>query len=177
MINNNKIQNTKTNFPAIEGLSEAAVLGKIRIKNIYQPWRGENINQIRERSETNPYNLRVGMPGTDEGLKNDSVYFIFDYLSYNPLSKLIEKRQLTPLRNMEKIYIGQSIDENAYSSCKLNIEGSAVMSDLYFKDHATLEHKSIADTISELINTVQELKLEIINLKQQVASQQPPAYL
>ncbi len=161
----NKIQNCQTNFPAIEGLATPSVLNKVRIQNIYQRWQGESIAKIAEQAVDNPYSLRIGMPSIDTTLKNDAIYFILDYLSYNPLSKLIEKRQLTPLRNMEKIYIGQSIDEVEYKECLLNVNGSAVVSDLFFKNSSNLEHKSIANIISNLMQTVEQLKTEIADLK------------
>ena len=103
MINNGAIQNVTKPFPAIQGLRNEHTLGKILIKNIYQSWNGENIVQIKNKHETNPYSLRIGMPGTDNELKNDSLYFILHYLSYNPITKDIEKRELVPYRNTERM--------------------------------------------------------------------------
>ena len=87
MINNKTIQNTKKSFSAIKGLRNEHMLGKILIKNIYQTWNGENITQIKQNHTDNPYTLRIGTPTTDRELKNDSVYFVIHYMSYNPITK------------------------------------------------------------------------------------------
>ena len=73
MINNGTIRNCTRSFPAIQGMVNEHALGKIIIKNVYQGWRGESIKQIRDKHEQNPYSLRIGMPSTDEQLKNDAM--------------------------------------------------------------------------------------------------------
>jgi hypothetical protein len=171
MINNSKFQNCKVSFPAIEGLGLTETLGKVRIKNIYQTWNGESISQIRDRHESNPYTLRIGMPAVDERLKNDSVYFILNYLSYNPLTKDVEQRQLTPLRNMEKVYIGQSLQEKEYSDYKLFVDGNAVVDDIYLKKYESLSDQSIGRLLINLTDTVEKLKLEVVDLKRQLKTQ------
>ena len=73
-------------FPAIQALKNEHALGKILIKNVYQQWKGENIEQIKRSHEGNPYSLRIGMPRVDSELKGDALYFILHYLSYNPIT-------------------------------------------------------------------------------------------
>lgn len=171
MINNSRIQNCKIAFPAVEGLGLTETLGKVRIKNIYQSWNGESMNQIRDRHESNPYTLRIGMPTVDERLKNDSIYFILDYLSYNPVTKAVEQRQLVPLRNMEKLYIGQSLQENEYKDYRLFVDGNAVVDDIYLKKYESLGDQPIGRLLVNLMDTVEKLKLEVVDLKRQLKTQ------
>jgi hypothetical protein len=171
MINNSKFQNCSVSFPAIEGLGLTETLGKVRIKNIYQTWNGENINQIRDRHESNPYTLRIGMPAVDERLKNDSIYCILDYLSYNPLTKNVEQRQLVPLRNMEKLYIGQSLQEAEYKDYRLFVDGNAVVDDLYLKKYESIGDQPVGRLLVNLMDTVEKLKLEVVDLKRQLKTQ------
>lgn len=171
MINSTKFHNCKVPFPAIEGLGLTETLGKVRIKNIYQTWNGENINQIRERHESNPYTLRIGMPTVDERLKSDSVYFILDYLSYNPVTKDVEQRQLIPLRNMEKLYIGQSLQEAEYKDYRLFVDGIAVVDDLYLKKYQSIGDQPVGRLLVNLVDTVEKLKLEVVDLKRQLKTQ------
>lgn len=168
MINNNVIRNVSRSFPAIQALVSEHALGKILIKNIYQGWQGENIKQIQQKHEHNPYNLRIGMPHTDEELKNDAMYFILNYLSYNPITKDIENRQIIPLRNTEKVYIGQSVDEKVYSNYKLFVDGDTVTDEIYLKKHEILRNKPIGDLLISLVDKVEKLQIEVINLKRQL---------
>jgi hypothetical protein len=171
MINSSKFHNCRVSFPAIEGLGLTETLGKVRIKNIYQTWNGENMNEIRDRHESNPYTLRIGMPTEDQRLKNDSIYFILDYLSYNPATKDVEQRQLTPLRNMEKLYIGQSLQEKEYSDYRLFVDGNAVVDDIYLKKYESLNNQPIGRLLVNLMDTVEKLKLEVVDLKRQLKTQ------
>ena len=68
MINNRKIRNCTVSFPPTQGLMATESLGKIRLKNIYQAWNGENIAQITQRHEANPFSVRTGTPVIDEQL-------------------------------------------------------------------------------------------------------------
>jgi hypothetical protein len=165
MINNSTIQNCTKPFPAIQGVVNEQLLGKILIKNIYQGWQGENINQIRDKHEVNPYTLRIGMPSTDEQMKNDHMYFIPNYLTYNPLTKAIEKRELISYRNVEKVYIGQSIDEKAYKNYKLFVDGNIVVDDIYLKKYESIKDAPLGQLVVNLINKVEKLQSEIVNLK------------
>lgn len=168
MINNNTIQNVKKSFPVLKGLRNEHALGKILIKNVYQPWNGESMSYIKQKHNDNPYTLRIGMPSVDSELKNDAIYFILHYLSYNPITKDIEKRELISYRNMEKLYIGQSIQEKEYSNYRLFVDGRGVLQDMYLTD---LDDKlSITQLIANLTNKVEKLQAEVINLRRQVNS-------
>lgn len=167
MINNKTLRNCTTSFPVIQGMHNPHALGKILIKNMYQSWQGESIKQIKEKHKDNPYSLRIGMPTTDDQLKGDNLYFILHYLSYNPLTKDIEKRELIPYRNTEKVYIGQSIDEKVFSDFRLFADGNIVAKDYYFKDSKDV---SLQETITNLTNMVQKLQSEVVELKRQLNS-------
>jgi len=175
MINNNTIRNCSIAFPAIQGLINEHALGKIFIKNIYQGWQGDSINQIKQKHETNPYTLRIGMPTTDQQLKNDSVYFILHYLSYNPMTKDVEMRELLPYRNMEKMYIGQSIDEKVYKNYKLFVDGNVVADDIYLKKYDAIKNIPLGQLVVNLIEKVEKLQLEISQLKRQAINN--PTYI
>ena len=144
------------------------MLGKILIKNIYQTWNGESITQIKQNHDNNPYTLRIGTPTTDKELKNDSVFFILHYLSYNPITKDIENRELIPYRNMEKLYIGQSIQGKEYSDYRLFVDGKAVMQDMFITNIS--QDQSITQLIKNLTNKVEKLQSEVINLRRQLNS-------
>ena len=169
MINNNVIRNCIKEFPALQGMVNEHALGKILIKNVYQGWQGESIKEISNK-ENPSYTLRIGMPKIDEELKNDSVYFILHYLSYNPLTKAIEKREIVPYRNTERLYIGQSIDEKYYKDYRLFVDGKAVVDDIYLKNYETLRDTSLGNLITNLTNKVEKLQQEVANLKRQVNS-------
>ena len=143
-------------------------LGKIKLKNIYQGWQGESMLQIKDKHEQNPYSLRIGMPSTDRQLKGDAVYFILHYLSYNPITKDVEMREIIPYRNMEKVYIGQSLDENVYSDYKLFVDGNVVVDDLYFKNHETIREIPLGKLIVSLIDKTEKLQIEVANLRRQL---------
>ena len=168
MINNDVIRNCQVPFPAIQGMTNDRVLGKILIKNIYQSWNGESISQIRDKHEDNPYTLRIGRPSTDSQLKNDAMYFILHYLSYNPYTKNVELRELIPYRNTERVYIGQSIEEKTYDECKLHVDGKIVADDLLLKSQEGL---SIRHIVTSLVDRVEKLQMEIVDLKRQLNSQ------
>ncbi len=168
MINNDVIRNCTVPFPVIQGLINEHALGKILIKNVYQGWQGESIQQIRDKHEANPYSLRIGMPSTDAQLKGDAMYFILHYLSYNPITKDIEKRELVPYRNTEKIYIGQSIDEKVYKNYKLFVDGTTITDDIYLKKYESLKDRSLGQTVIALLNAVEKLQVEVADLKRQL---------
>lgn len=168
MINNSVIRNCLKPFPIIQGLVNEHALGKIKIKNIYQGWQGESIQQIRDKHEENPYSLRIGMPRTDVELKNDAIFFIQHYLSYNPLTKDIEKRELVPYRNVEKVYIGQSIDEKVYKDYRLFIDGNVVANDIYLKKYEAIKDIPLGKLITNTMDKVEKLQMEVAELKRQL---------
>lgn len=170
MINNNVIRNTTKSFPAIQGLLNDSVLGKIHIKNLYQAWQGESIKQIRDKEEDNPYSLRIGNPNTDRDLQNDSLFFILHYLSFNPLTKNIEKRELIPYRNVDKIYIGQSLEEKLYKDYRLFVDGNIVARDIFLENCTDKKELSLSRIINNLTDKIEKLQLEIVNLKRQLGN-------
>ena len=168
MISNNTIQNCTKPFPAIQIMTENHVLGKVLIKNLYQGWSGESVPEIKERHEENPYNLRVGLPTTDEFMRNDHLYFIINYLSYNPSSKDIEQREIIPYRNMSRVYIGQSLDEKSYSDYGLFVSDKAVVDDLYIKGVDSLSDQTIGKTLVQMMQRIEKLQEEVMDLKRQL---------
>jgi len=136
---------------------------KVFIKNIYQRWGGESIEQIKQKEEDNPYTLRIGLPHLDEQLKHDNIFFIQSYLSYNPITKDVEKREIIPYRNVEKVYIGQSASEVEYKDAKLLVAGKVVADDYAFLG----ESNSLKLTIQDLLNKIQKLEEEVRRLKHQ----------
>lgn len=166
MINNSTIRNSTISFPAIQGLVNNQVLGKILIKNIYQKWQGESIEQIKQKNENNPYTLRIGTPNTDNQLKGDCMYFIPNYLAYNPTTKNIEKRELIDYRNTQTVYIGHTIDEQLYKDYKLFVNGNVVCDDLYLKN-VNLKDTSLGELVTSLMNKVEKLQAEVVELKRQ----------
>lgn len=168
MIKNSTIQNCNISFPAIQGLVNNQVLGKILIKNIYQNWKGESIKEIKEQHKDNPYSLRIGTPTTDNHIKNDKVYFITHYMAYNPITKSIEKRDLIDYRNTEKVYIGQTVEESIYDDYLLFVNGNAVFNDVYLKDHESLKNNTIGQVLTTLVSKIEKLQAEVIELKRQI---------
>jgi hypothetical protein len=166
MINNKTIRNCRVSFPAIQGLVNNQVLGKILIKNIYQNWQGENILQIKDKHESNPYTLRIGTPNTDNQLKNDCMYLIPNYLAYNPVTRNIEKRELVDYRNTQTVYIGQSMDEQLYKDYRLYVNGNIVCDDLYLKN-TNMSQTSLSQLVVNLVNKVEKLQSEVMELKRQ----------
>jgi hypothetical protein len=171
MINNKVIQNCTVPFPPIQALVNEHALGKIKLKNIYQAWQGESIKQIRDKHEQNPYTLRIGTPSTDDQLKNDALYFILHYLSYNPITKDVEMREIVPYRNVDKIYIGQSIDENSYKNYKLFVNGNAVVNDIYIKGQESLKEVPLGKLVVNLIDRLEKLQFQVNDLQRQLGNQ------
>jgi hypothetical protein len=170
MINSSTIRNSTIPFPVVEGLTSynPNVLGKIKIKNIYHQWHGQNMPTIKDQHECNPYMIRIGKPSVDQGLRNDPVYFILHYLSYNQITKDIERRELIPLRNMEKIYVGQSLDEAKYKDYRMFVDGNVVADDLYLKKYEGLDGQPLGKMVLQLIETVEKLRIEMIQLKRNI---------
>lgn len=166
MINSSTIRNCQVSFPIIEGMANSDALGKMLIKNVYQSWRGESIEQIKAKSEDNPYSLRIGLPHIDTQLKNDAVYFILHYLSYNPVTKDIERREIIPLRNTEKVYIGQSVDEKVYKDYRLFVDGAAVVDDIYLRK--SLGQQSVGRLLTTMMDRIEKLQQEMAELKRQL---------
>ncbi len=154
------IKKSKISFPPIEGIGGPSIIGRIKLKNIYQPWQGENFVEITQKHSDNPFNLRVGLPQMDKQMKEDRIFLFTKYLSYNPLTKQVEKRELISLRNTEKIYIGQSPEEHMFTDYRLFVDGKVVLEDVLFKQ----PHNNIGS----LVEVIQELQNRIQILEQQV---------
>ena len=169
MINNSLVQNCKVSHPSTQFIYNDQVLGKIELKNIYHKWNGENAVEISSKHQDNPYSLRIGMPSTDAQMKSDRVFFILNYLSYNPLTKDIENRQIIPLRNIEKVYIGQSIDEKHYKDYSLFVDGTAVVGDLFLKNSLPLRDVPLTKLLTNLMSKVEKLQLEVSELRRKLS--------
>jgi uncharacterized transporter YbjL len=167
MINNNTIRNCTAPFPVVQGLVNDHVLGKILIKNVYQGWQGETIKEISEKHLTNPYSLRIGTPATDEAVRGDRMYFIPEYMAYNPLTKEIEKRELVSHRHSSTVYIGQSVDEKIYKNYKLFVDGNVVVNDIVIKRFEDLQYTTVGEVLVDLMNRIEKLQSEIVELKRQ----------
>ncbi len=166
MISNN-IKKPKLIFPAVESMGGPSFLGRIKLKNIYQGWRGETFKEIVDKSHNNPFTMRIGLPQTDKQMKEDRIFLFTKYLAYNPLTKQVEKRELIPLRNVEKIYIGHSPEEHHHSDYKLFVDGKAVLEDVIFKEpNADLGY--LTKTIRVLQQKIEMLEKEVVNLKQMI---------
>lgn len=166
MISNSRLRGIKVSFPSTNVFTTNPYMEKVHIKNIYQSWGGESIIQIKERHEDNPYTLRIGLPHFDEQLKHDSIFFIQSYLSFNPITKDIEKREIIPYRNVEKVYIGQSTQERVLTDYKLFVDGNVVA-----KDYLSSEGQSLIETIATMQQKMQKLELELNQLKVQLKEQ------
>lgn len=155
------IKKVTISYPPIEGVGSPSTLGKIKLKNIYQQWNGENFLEITSKHSDNPFNLRIGLPQVDRQMKEDRIFLFTNYLSYNPLTKQIEKRELIPLRNTEKIYVGQSPEEHAFSDYKVFVDGKIVVEDVVFKQP---NQGSLIDKIQKLEDKIQILEYQIQKL-------------
>lgn len=167
MIPSSTIQNTTAPFPAIQGLAFSPLTKKIEIKNIHQQWQGESMSQIKEKAYGNPFNIRIGLPSIDEQLKHDSIYCILSYLSYNPVSKDIENREIVTYRNTSKVFIGQSPDEYKFKKFKLFVDDNIIAKDYLFMEDGT----SMKQTIEHLANKVQKLQEDIAYLRGQLKTE------
>lgn len=163
MIPNNLARNCTKPFPVIEGLKLNHSLTKLPIKAVYQKWTGESMQVIKEKTTDNPYSLRIGLPHIDNQLKSDNYFFILNYLSYNPVTKNIENREIIPYRNTETVYIGQSLAENTHGNYRLFVDGKIVVDDIEFIGNI----KPLKKQIQDLQNAVEMLQKEIIQLKKQ----------
>jgi hypothetical protein len=168
MIPSKTIRNTRVVAPLVNLLSEAPFLEKMPIKGIYPQWRGESVPEIEEKSVNNPYSVRIGTPNTDKALQADHAFYIQSYLSYNPVTKQLEKRELIPYRNVEKVFIGeQRIDEHQYKDYTLFVNGSVVAEDL----RLLKGNKSVVELITSLMDEVNELRVQVHKLQLQTQTQ------
>lgn len=161
MIPTRNTSNVKINAPILNLMVDNPYVEKVVIKNIYPQWQGESIEDLKEHRE-NPYRIRIGTPNMDERMKTDHVYFFQSYLSFNPITKDIEKRSLIPYRNVEKVYIGkQTLEEKTFRDYSLFVNGAAIVKDLISMD----SRESLFQTIKKLQQQVDILAKEVLNLK------------
>ena len=168
MISGRNVRNSRTTAPTLSLLSNAPFLEKAPIKMLFPQWQGESVNVIRNTFTENPYRVRIGTPNTDEAMRNDCAFFMQSYLSYNPITKQLEKRELIPYRNVERIYIGeQRIDEEQYKDYTAFVNGNIIANDLIL-----LESKqSIVEQITKLQQQVLQLQSEIVKLRSETKTQ------
>ena len=165
MITNNKVRNVQKSFPPIQGLVTGETLGKIRLKNLYPNWSGENTQEIKSRHNTNPYLVRIGTPSTDAQLQSDRIYFISHYLSYNPLSQDVETRDIITRRVMGKFHVGQTTAEGDYKDYEAFIAGNLIAQDIYLTNNDSIKSIPLTKLIVNLINKVDQLSKEVAQLK------------
>ena len=171
MINNEKVRNVQVPFSPISGLTMNGTLGKIRLNNIYTQWNGESVKDIKLKHKSNPYQVRIGTPNTDQQLKQDRIYFISDYLSFNPISQDIEKRDIIARRLMEKVYIGQTTQEAEYKDYSLFVNGNVVAEDLILKKEGDIQGVPLTKLLNRLIAKVDQQSKEIQQLKAQLKNE------
>lgn len=167
MVPTKNISNVKIAAPILNLMVDNPYMEKVLIKNIYPQWKGENIEELKEHRE-NPYRIRIGTPNMDEKMKADRVYFFQSYLSYNPVTKEIEKRSLTSHRITERVYIGkQSLEEKTFRDYSLFVNGAVLVKDIISID----TRESILQTIKQLQTQVDSLTKEVSSLKLQLQKQ------
>lgn len=140
-------------------VSDAYLMNKIKIKNLYSTWKGETLNALQSDDKIKP-SLRVGIPAMDEQIKNDKIFFILDYLSYNPINHQIEKRILHPQRIMSKLYVGQSPEEEKHKDASVYLNGKVVVDELIVLKQMD-EIKTLIKKIKALDSEVKVLKLKL----------------
>lgn len=165
MITNNKVRNVQKSFPPIQGLVTGETLGKIRLKNLYPNWNGENVNEINNKHTTNPYSVRIGTPNTDAQLRSDRIYFISHYLSYNPLSQDIETRDVITRRVMGRLHVGQTTAEGDYKDYQAFIAGNLVAQDVYLTNADSIKNTPLTKLIINLMDKIDQLTKEVAQLK------------
>lgn len=168
MISGRNIRNSRVTVPTLNLLADAPFLEKAPIKMLYPQWQGESVSVIRDTFTENPYRVRIGTPNTDQAMRNDCAFFMQSYLSYNPITKQLEKRELIPYRNVERLYIGeQRIDEEQYSDYTAFVNGNIIANDLIL-----LESKeSIVELIAKLQQQVTQLQSEVVKLRSETKTQ------
>jgi hypothetical protein len=167
MIPTKSIKNVKIASPILNLLVSNPYMDKAYIKTIYPQWNGETVGELSSNLN-NQRTIRIGTPNMDQELRADRLYFIQSYLSYNPVTKDIEKRELIPYRNVEKVYIGpQSLEEKAFNNYTAFINGTVIVKDIITID----SRESIKDTLKQLQQRIEFLTQEVSYLKGQLQNQ------
>jgi len=164
MIPTRHIFNVKKAAPILHLVTSQPFMEKVEIKKLYPQWKGENMQQLKQAKQS-PDRIRIGTTTVDDALKQDHAYFIQSYLSYNPTTRDVEKRDIIPYRNVEKVYIGkQTVEEKTFNNYATFINGTAVVRDIIMID----SRQSLVDTIAKLQADVQNLTKEIAVLRLQL---------
>jgi len=167
MIPSKNIRNVRVASPILNVLVNNPYMDKVLIKTLYPQWQGETASELSQNPD-NKRTIRIGTPNMDRDLRADHLYFIQSYLSYNPVTKDIEKRELIPYRNVEKVYVGQqSLEEKTFRDYTAFINGTVVVRDIITIDNGT----SINQTIKELQQKVEFLTRELLELKSQLQNE------
>lgn len=168
MIQSKHYRVLKEQAPLLNLLVDGSYIDKLPIKTIYPQWSGETVDEIIEKSGTNPFTLRIGTPNMDKQIENDRAYFISKYISYNPLAKQIEYRNLSNHRFTRKVFIGQQTpDEAAFNDYNLFVNGNIVGKDLILSN----TNESVADKLRSLEMQVKYLQTEIAKIAKQTVTQ------
>jgi hypothetical protein len=166
MIPTKSIKNVKVAAPILNLLVTNPYVEKAYIKTLYPQWKGETLSELREGGTSGL--IRIGTPNTDNNMRSDRLYFIQSYLSFNPVTKDVEKRELIPYRNVEKVYFGpQSLEEKSFNNYSAFVNGTIVAKDLILMD----EKSSLKDIIKKLQQNIDILTKEVLNLKAQLQKQ------
>lgn len=167
MIPSKNIRNVRAASPILNLLVNNPYMDKVLTKTLYPQWQGETVSELSQNPD-NKRTIRIGTPNMDRDLRADHLYFIQSYLSYNPVTKDIEKRELIPYRNVEKVYIGpQSLEEKAFNNYTAFINGTVIVKDIITID----SRESIRDIIKQLQQKVEFLTQEVSYLKGQLQNQ------
>lgn len=164
MIPSSTIKNVRVSSPILNLLISSPYLEQVPLRALYPQWTGENIEEIREKHTDNPYRVRIGTPTTDKQMQQERLYYIQSYLSYNPVNKQLEKRELISYRNVDKVYIGeQTTDEAFYKNTTLFVNGVVASKDLVLFENG----ESILETIKHLQSEVKYLRSELAKIHTQ----------
>ena len=168
MISGRNVRNSRVQSPTINLLAEAPFLEKAPIKMLFPQWQGESVTTIKETFAENPYRVRIGTPNTDKAMRDDCAFFMQSYLSFNPITKQLEKRELISYRNVERVYIGeQRIDEEQYTDYAAFVNGRVIVQDVVILE----TNQSLVDTIAKLEQQVKQLQVEVAKLHNQTQTQ------
>lgn len=110
-------------------INDELTSNKLKIKSFYPNWSGESISEVERRHDIK-HMIRIGTPEMDKQMQQDRVFFILDYLAFNPLNTQIERRLLHPQRIMSKLYVGQSVEEERYKDASAIINGKLVAEEI-----------------------------------------------
>lgn len=168
MVNQNTAELGVRTLTAVQ-VNDGLLMDKIKIKNFYPNWRGESVGEIQNKHDIK-HQLRIGTPLVDEQLRKDKVFFILEFLSFNPVNSQIEKRILTPQRIMNKLYVGQSLEEEKHKDAAVFIDGKLVATEIVSlkgEDKQIRDFKYLNSKIKELHSELKLLKAQMRDIYNQ----------